>query len=75
MLRAPMPEAAVDKDSNLGSRKENVSATTLPRRCSVHPISKTTPVEFSAECSFGGGVACPLALEALPNHLTNRLGS
>jgi hypothetical protein len=75
VFRTAMPEAAINKNSNLRSGKENISAASLARQRRVHPIPKTPPMQFPSNGNFGSRVAGPLTPEALTDYLADGLGT
>lgn len=68
VLRAPMPETAVDKDRNSLSRKSNVGSATHSRERVVH----AEPQSFAVKRRSKGGLRSSISLP-LPLHSAERL--
>ena len=60
MLRAAMPEAAVNENSNLSCPEDKVSAASQPWKLRIDPVPETPCVQQAPDGHLGTGVSAPL---------------
>ena len=71
MLRAPVPEAAVDEHRYSRPGEDNVCSSAKTRfRCNGDSVPEAKPVERAANVEFGFGVPRAIRLHVAPSRGT-----